>query len=137
MDPTTVRQHSARKHFHQRKPLDIGSFAGMHLMAELYGVDGTILDDSQFLTSSLANAVAQSGATLCGMQTKQFTPSGVTIVALLSESHASIHTYPEKRAMFLDIFTCGECRPHLTLASLIESLKPTDWNSTEIRRGNE
>jgi spermidine synthase len=83
-------------------------FGGCHVLAQLSGVDPALADDTDRLRSILSTALAGAGATVCGMMDKRFTPHGVTVVALLTESHASIHSYPERGAMFVDVFTCGD-----------------------------
>ena len=71
-----------------------------------------MLNNKELLEQTLKEGIEQSGATLCSMQTKVFEPSGITSLALLSESHASLHTYPDEQALFFDAFTCGtECQP--------------------------
>jgi spermidine synthase len=84
------------------------SFAGCHVLAEFTGVDHALADDRVRLRHLLRNAVERAGATVCDMVDKRFEPHGVTVLALLAESHASIHSYPERGAMFVDVFTCGE-----------------------------
>ncbi len=83
-------------------------FGGCHVLAQLSGVDPALADDTARLRSILSVALTGAGATVCGMLDQRFTPHGVTVVALLTESHASIHSYPERGAMFVDIFTCGD-----------------------------
>ncbi|BBZ12467.1 adenosylmethionine decarboxylase [Mycobacterium branderi] len=83
-------------------------FAGRHVLAEFSGVEPALADDADRLRDILAGALTSSGATVCGMIDKRFEPHGVTILALLAESHASIHSYPEYGAMFVDVFTCGD-----------------------------
>lgn len=83
-------------------------FGGCHVLAQLSGIDRALADDTARLRSILSTALAGAGATVCGMLDQRFTPYGVTVVALLSESHASIHSYPERGAMFVDVFTCGD-----------------------------
>lgn len=82
-------------------------FVGSHFLVSYYDCDPKVLDDREFLIKSMTLAVEKSGATLLQMSDYQFAPHGVTLVALLSESHASIHTYPEFGACFVDFFTCG------------------------------
>jgi spermidine synthase len=84
------------------------SFAGCHVLAEFTGVDRDLANDRVRLRHLLRNAVERAGATVCDMVDKRFEPHGVTVLALLAESHASIHSYPERGAMFVDVFTCGE-----------------------------
>ncbi len=70
---------------------------GKHIIVDLWGVDFSLLDDMYFLEHHLVNAADQSGAHILNVSTKEFDPHGVTILVLLSESHLSIHTYPEKK----------------------------------------
>ncbi len=86
---------------------EVGSFAGRHVLAELYGVEAAVLDDDDFLREALERSLKQAGATVCDVVSKRFDPQGVTVLALLAESHASIHTYPERGSVFVDVFTCG------------------------------
>src|ERR1700727_425861 len=83
-------------------------FGGCHVLAQFSGVDPPLGDDTARLRSVLSTALAAAGATVCGMMDQRFTPHGVTVIALLAESHASIHSYPERGAMFVDVFTCGD-----------------------------
>lgn len=83
-------------------------FAGRHVLAEFERIDGAPLDDPVFLQRALTEALTGSGATVCGMLSHRFQPQGVTVLALLAESHASVHTYPELGTAFVDVFTCGD-----------------------------
>jgi spermidine synthase len=83
-------------------------FAGRHVLAEFHGVDPALADDPARLRSLLCIALERAGATVCDVVDKRFEPHGVTVLAMLEESHASIHSYPERGAMFIDVFTCGE-----------------------------
>lgn len=115
---------------------DVHEFHGVHILGEMYGIDSDLLNDLKLLESCLNKGIELSGASLCGMQSKQFDPSGVTLLALLSESHASIHTYPDKKALFFDAFTCGDhCRPEAIADALIEVLKPEKHELKRVSRG--
>ena len=92
------------------------SFTGTHIFGELYGVNPHLLDNAELLEAAMRDGVEQAGATLLGIQVKSFDPAGVTLLALLEESHTSIHTYPEYSSLFFDAFTCGdECKPQQIL----------------------
>lgn len=82
-------------------------FFGRHLLASYVDCDPAALADHAGLKAAMAAAVEAAGATLLNSIHYSFTPSGMTAVLLLAESHASIHTYPEHQACFVDLFTCG------------------------------
>lgn len=111
-------------------------FAGQHLLAELYGVSPARLDDPELLADVLKRGVKQGGATLCHLEVRHFRPHGVTVLALLAESHASLHTYPEAGALFFDAFTCGPTgQPVAILDSVVAALAPEKLCTKLIRRG--
>ena len=114
----------------------VGVFAGQHVFAEFEGIDPALLDDVAFLRVTLERTLDQAGATVCDVVSKRFVPQGVTVLALLAESHASLHTYPEVGSVFLDVFTCGNrADPELAVRLLAEALAATSTNITTIRRG--
>ncbi len=82
-------------------------FVGHHLLASYSECSSTALQDIKGLITAMKVAGKASGATLLDFLVHTFPNGGVTIVMLLSESHASIHTYPEYNACFVDFFTCG------------------------------
>jgi spermidine synthase len=81
---------------------------GRHVLAEIHDVATAVLDDAAALRAALADALVTAGATVRRVVTETFTPQGVTVVAVLSESHASVHTWPERGTAFVDVFTCGD-----------------------------
>ncbi|GAB2763581.1 adenosylmethionine decarboxylase [Salinifilum aidingensis] len=116
----------------------VGLFAGQHVLAELEGVTPELLDDEQFLRDTLESALDRSDATVCQVIAKKFDPQGVTILALLSESHASLHTYPEDGSIFIDVFTCGNtAQPERAVQLLADALRPASTNTQTIRRGRD
>ncbi len=83
-------------------------FLGHHLMASYIDCDSVALNNQVALVATMEKAVKESGATLLNSAKHVFPSGGLTMVLLLAESHASIHTYPEHKACFVDLFTCGE-----------------------------
>ena len=82
-------------------------FTGTHLLADLYDCDH--LADAARIEAALRAAVSASGATLLDLQVHGFGEGqGVTGVALLAESHISIHSWPEHGYAAVDMFLCGE-----------------------------
>ncbi|MFD8497742.1 adenosylmethionine decarboxylase [Amycolatopsis sp. NPDC059657] len=116
---------------------EVGHFAGRHVFAELYGVDSAVLDDPSLLGQLLTDAVTGAGATVCQVVTEQFEPQGATVVAVLAESHATVHTYPEIGSLFVDVFTCGEkADPEHAVRLLAAALRPGSMRLSTIRRGD-
>ncbi|RJO69461.1 adenosylmethionine decarboxylase [Nocardia panacis] len=113
-------------------------FTGWHVLAEFGGVDAALCDDLERLESALREALIGAGVTICDVVHKKFDPQGVTVLALLSESHASIHTYPESGDIFVDVFTCGSIGAGATKAVdlLRERLNPGDVRMQVIKRGH-
>jgi S-adenosylmethionine decarboxylase len=101
---------------------------GKHCVAEVYGCDHTVLNNEKQLTELLKEAIDVAGATLLSISSHKFDPQGITIVALLSESHISIHTWPEDGNAALDVFTCGDSKPDMALLHCINFLNPSEYN---------
>lgn len=111
-------------------------FRGKHVLGELFGINACLLDDPYYLMRVFQNAIEKTNATVCAMEMKKFDPIGVTLLALLSESHASIHTYPERNALFFDVFTCGDhCTPECFADSLAYELQAQTKYVQVIVRG--
>lgn len=81
---------------------------GVHCVLELYDCSPELLNNRPFITQALRDAAKIAQSTLMGEVNHQFTPHGVTALALLAESHISIHTWPEDGYAAVDVFTCGE-----------------------------
>ena len=82
--------------------------AGRHVLAEMVGVEAALLDDEDALRKVLTDALIAAGAEVRQVVSERFTPNGITVVAVLAESHASVHTWPEHGQAQIDVFTCGQ-----------------------------
>lgn len=82
-------------------------FVGRHLVISYVDCDPAALQDETTLKEKMKEAALATGVTILSSLDHHFVPSGLTQVLLLSESHASIHTYPEYASCFVDLFTCG------------------------------
>lgn len=80
---------------------------GRHLIAECWDCNERIFSATA-IREALEEAVKASGATLLRLIVHTFEPYGVSAVAIVSESHLFIHTWPEMRYIAVDVFTCGE-----------------------------
>ena len=99
-------------------------FEGKHLILELYGCNYEKLNDELYLRYQLNSAAKQANALVLNIISNKFEPYGVTAIALLAESHMSIHTWPESKYAAIDIFTCGiNMKPNLASQFLIETLE--------------
>jgi S-adenosylmethionine decarboxylase len=97
---------------------------GAHCIADLWGASH--LTDAKVLTTVLETASSAAGATLLKIFLHEFRSSGgITGVALLAESHMSIHTWPEKGYAAIEIFMCGRADTRRALDVLNVQLKPT------------
>ena len=79
-----------------------------HILFTLKGCKKELLDDEEFVKEVIYMAAHKCRSTLISLDSYKFDPQGVTCVAMLAESHISIHTWPEKSMAVCDIFTCGE-----------------------------
>ena len=105
------------------------------MLASYTGCNHEALIDLETLCAKMKEAVYATGATIINSCDYVFEPQGYALILLLSESHASIHTYPEYDACFIDIFTCGEnCIPEHFDTMMQEYLKPAHVSSQIIHR---
>lgn len=81
---------------------------GRHLILDLYDCDQALLDNYEELERLLQVALNMAGAKILRIFGEKFEPQGVTLLALLAESHASIHTWPEIGYAAVDLYTCGD-----------------------------
>ena len=108
---------------------------GDHFLLNLYECDVNKLNDERFLVELFERAVIAGRMTLLNLITHKFEPHGITAVALLSESHISIHTWPENGSCAVDVYTCGEtAKPRLACDLIIEGLGCQDPRVTHVKR---
>lgn len=105
-------------------------FRGKHLLTSYNKCDVEALTDVEKLYEMMLEAAKKSGATVLDSAHYVFPGNGMTMVVLLSESHASIHTYPEHGSCFIDLFTCGDKCSHEKFDEFLRSyLKPQEVSS--------
>ena len=119
----------------QHRRDDLYDFQGNHLLLELYGCNRDKLNDELYLRCQLNSAAKLAKASVLNIVSNKFEPFGVTAIALLAESHLSIHTWPESQYSAIDIFTCGRnMKPKLASQFLIESLEASNYLLKTISR---
>ena len=107
--------------------------AGVHLIVDLHGAEG--LDDIDLIEATLRRAVHAARATLLHIHVHHFQPNGISGVAVLAESHISIHTWPEAGYAALDVFMCGKANPDACVPVLREAFKVKRIAVSELLRG--
>jgi S-adenosylmethionine decarboxylase proenzyme len=108
---------------------------GSHLLVTLRDCALEILNDEVALRELTRAAAEATRATVLQTCSHRFSPQGITVVVVLAESHASLHTYPESGVVFWDCFTCGStCDPELSVAVLVDALKPTSLGKQVVFR---
>ena len=113
-------------------------FKGHHFIASYCDCDYEALTDVNQLEAMMIEASVASGATVLQSAKHIFPPNGMTMVVLLSESHASIHTYPEFNACFVDLFTCGDNCSSVKFDEVLRAyLKPKEVNDYFLTRHKE
>jgi S-adenosylmethionine decarboxylase proenzyme len=111
-------------------------FKGKHLIAEYYNLDFNNLACCELVNRYILEGIELAGANCIGTMKKEFEPEGYTIVALLLESHVSVHAYPEQKSMFIDAFTCGDKNPLIIHEYLMDKLNVKDFKVDLLERGN-
>jgi S-adenosylmethionine decarboxylase len=107
--------------------------AGVHLIVDLHGAQG--LDDIDLIEATLRRAVGAARATLLHIHVHHFQPNGVSGVAVLAESHISIHTWPDAGYAAIDVFMCGKANPDACVPVLRDAFRAQRVEVNEILRG--
>jgi S-adenosylmethionine decarboxylase len=107
--------------------------AGVHLIVDLHGAKR--LNDIEHIETTLRRCVEAARATLLHIHVHHFQPNGVSGVAVLAESHISIHTWPDAAYAALDIFMCGSADADACIPVLREAFSARRIGVSEILRG--
>ena len=107
--------------------------AGVHLIIDLHEAQG--LNDIDLIERTLRRCVDAARATLLHIHLHHFQPNGVSGVAVLAESHISIHTWPDAGYAALDVFMCGQAAPDACIPVLREAFDAKRVEVNEILRG--
>ena len=110
------------------------AFAGTHLIIDMW--DASHLDDIPRMEQAFLDVVRDCGATLLHMHMHHFTPNGgISGVAVLAESHISVHTWPERNYAAFDLFMCGNAEPEKAIPIFEQAFKPARLVVNEHLRG--
>ena len=100
-------------------------------------LDHFIEKDGVRCAGSLRTCVTEAGATLLHIHLHPFQPEGVSGVAVLAESHISVHTWPEAGYAAFDVFMCGDAKPEKCVEVLKRAFTPGRTQVSELLRGKE
>lgn len=109
---------------------------GLHIIADLYGVNPEFIDKEEDIRHLLENSVKAGNLTKISSHFYQFNPHGATGIILLAESHISIHTWPEYQSATVDVFTCGDSsKAYRAMDYIINTLQPAHIDKKVFDRG--
>jgi len=130
-DQTAISGDETVDHFIVKNGVE---YAGTHLILDFW--EASQLDDLTLMENAMREAVKVAGATLLHIHLHHFTPNGgISGVAVLAESHISVHTWPERGFAAFDIFMCGDAQPELAIPVLRKAFNPEKVNVSEHLRG--
>lgn len=110
---------------------------GKHLLIDMYGCNYDHLINLEFIKTAMLAAISEANLTIQDLVSHQTEAQGLTVIALLGQSHMSIHTYPELSYAAVDIFTYNDyTRPDRALSVLKNFFKPEKTRTTKIMRGD-
>jgi len=129
--PVADNDDQQKDHFITRNGL---TYAGSHLIIDLWEAEG--LGDRDRIEQALIDAVKEAGATLLHIHLHTFTDGGgISGVAVLAESHISVHTWPEKGYAAFDVFMCGDAEPRKAMGVFKRAFNPGRIVIGEHKRG--
>lgn len=109
---------------------------GRHILVEYYNCDEKVLNDHKLIEELMVTAAVKANATVVESVFHMFNPYGVSGAVVISESHLTIHTWPEYGYASVDLYTCGESvNPWIAFEYLNDKLKAEKSESTEVSRG--
>lgn len=106
---------------------------GRHVIAEFWNCENAQSETG--LAEAIEEAVRSARATLLDLNVRRFYPQGYSAIALLAESHLSLHAWPELGYVALDVFTCGDADPQKIVQHLEKHFRPHDTEYIKIPRG--
>lgn len=108
---------------------------GRHVIAELWECDFDKLNDMDFIEQTFVDAALRSGAEIREVAFHKFAPQGVSGVVIISESHLTIHSFPEHGYASIDVYTCGDLDPTIAANYIAEALGSKTRETVEVPRG--
>ena len=108
----------------------------LHTLVELHQCDASLLKRIAFVRKSLVDSVKKGGGTIVKTLFHEFSPWGVSGVVVITESHVTIHTWPEHQYAAVDIFSCSPKLDHEAISQALASCFQSKRSRTrEFERG--
>ncbi len=109
---------------------------GIHIIADLYGVDPALLARVENVKEIFEGAVKYAKLSKISSDYYQFRPQGASGVILIAESHLSFHTWPEHGLITMDVYTCGDPeQAEKAYRYIVEKMKPVRVDVVKMERG--
>jgi S-adenosylmethionine decarboxylase len=108
---------------------------GRHVISELWGCDFDKLNNMDYIEKTFVDAALKSGAEIREVAFHKFAPQGVSGVVIISESHLTIHSFPEHGYASIDVYTCGDLDPNIAADYIAEALDAETCEKMELPRG--
>ena len=108
---------------------------GRHVISELWGCDFEKLNDMEYIEKTFVDAALKSGAEVREVAFHKFAPQGVSGVVIISESHLTIHSFPEHGYASIDVYTCGDLDPNIAADYIADALGAQTRETIELPRG--
>ncbi|WP_188453441.1 adenosylmethionine decarboxylase [Virgibacillus oceani] len=109
---------------------------GRHVIAELWDCNIDKLNDMGLIERIFVKAALKAGAEVREVAFHKFAPHGVSGVVIISESHLTIHSFPEHGYASIDVYTCGEIiDPNVAAQYIADSLEAKTYEKVEVPRG--
>jgi len=109
---------------------------GYHYVVEASGCDPEVLKDPNRIREIFMNAAKTGNMEIKASYFFRFSPTGVSGVVIVAESHISVHTWPEEGYAALDVYTCGEkADPEKAVDYILEKFRAQYAHVSEVKRG--
>ncbi len=100
---------------------------GKHVYGNLYDIDVELAGDEEYVRDLVLKAVREANATLIDIKSWKIEgeKGGISVIALVAESHIAVHTWIEYRYATVDVYTCGEhTDPWKAFNVILKGLRP-------------
>lgn len=109
---------------------------GRHVIAELWDCNEEKLNDMSYIEQVFVDAALKAGAEVREVAFHKFAPHGVSGVVIISESHLTIHSFPEHGYASIDVYTCGDrIDPNVAAQFIVQALEAGKNETVEVPRG--